>query len=52
MYPCVGLAATVLVGLHALADFTLQVPAVMASYMLIMGAACAQSWSSRLGRRT
>ncbi len=44
-YPCLGLAATTLVGLHALVDFSLQIPAVAAVYALLMGAACAQSWS-------
>lgn len=45
IYPCVGLAATVLVGTHALVDFTIQSPAVAATYFLLMGAACAQTWS-------
>lgn len=47
VYPCVGLAATVLVCLHSAIDFSLQIPAITATYMLIMGAACAQCWSSR-----
>lgn len=47
LYPCMGVAASVLVGLHATVDFTMQVPAVAATYALIMGAACAQSWSTR-----
>jgi O-antigen ligase len=47
VYPCVGLAATVLVAIHSAVDFSLQIPAVTATYMLIMGAACAQCWSSR-----
>lgn len=47
VYPCVGLAATVMVSLHATIDFSLQIPAVTATYMLLMGAACAQCWSSR-----
>jgi O-antigen ligase len=45
IYPCVGLAATALVGVHAMVDFTLQTPAVAATYFMVMGAACAQSWS-------
>jgi O-antigen ligase len=49
LYPCIGVAASVLVGLHAAVDFTLQVPAVAATYALIMGAACSQSWSTRKG---
>lgn len=49
IYPCVGFAATVLIALHAAADFSLQVPAIAASYAMIMGAACAQCWSTRRG---
>ena len=47
VYPAVGLAATVLVAVHSAVDFSLQIPAITATYMLIMGAACAQCWSSR-----
>ncbi len=46
-YPCIGVAATALVGAHSFVDFSLQIPAVTATYCLLMGAACAQSWSSR-----
>jgi len=47
IYPSIGIAASVLVGSHALVDFSLQIPAVTLTYCLLMGAACAQSWSSR-----
>lgn len=47
VYPGIGFAATVLVASHSLVDFSLQNPAVTAAYVLVMGAACAQSWSSR-----
>ena len=47
IYPALGLAATALVGTHSLVDFSLQIPAVAVTYSLILGAACAQSWSSR-----
>ena len=47
IYPCVGLAATVLISANVLIDLDLHVPAVTATYMLIGGAACAQCWSSR-----
>ncbi len=47
IYPCIGFAATVLVAFHSVVDFSLQIPAVAVTYSLIMGAACAQSWSSR-----
>jgi O-antigen ligase len=47
VYPCIGFAATVLVAAHSAIDFSLQIPAVTGTYMLIMGVACAQCWSSR-----
>ena len=46
IYPCTGLAATFLVAAHSMVDFSLQIPAVAATYALLMGAACAQSWKS------
>jgi len=46
VYPATGVAASVLVGVHAMVDFSLQIPAVALLYALIMGVACAQSWSS------
>lgn len=47
IYPCLGAAATVLVGLHATLDFSLQIPAVTATYVFILGAGIAQSRSTR-----
>lgn len=47
VYPCVGFAATVLVAAHSSIDFSLQIPAIAATYALIMGAACGQCRSSR-----
>ena len=44
IYPAVGVGATVLVGCHSLVDFGLQIPAIAATYALIMGIAVAQSW--------
>ncbi len=49
-FPCIGFAATILVGTHAWFDFSLQMPAVAATYSLVLGAGVAQCWSSR-GRR-
>ena len=46
VYPATGVAASVLVGLHAMLDFSLQLPAVAILYACIMGIACAQSFSS------
>jgi O-antigen ligase len=48
-FPALGVAASVLVGVHALFDFSLQLPAVAIMYATIMGVACGQSWSSRSG---
>lgn len=42
--PAIGVAATVLVGLHSLLDFSLQMPAVSVLYAFIMGMAVSQSW--------
>ena len=47
LYPCIGVGATVLIAAHSLVDFSLQIPAVAATYALLMGAAIAQSWRSR-----
>ncbi|MFZ3035606.1 MAG: O-antigen ligase family protein [Parvibaculum sp.] len=45
--PALGVAATVLVGLHSLVDFSLQIPAVSILYACLMGIAVSQSWSQR-----
>lgn len=42
-----ALSATVTVGLHALADFSMQIPAVAATYAALLGLGVAQSWSTR-----
>ena len=47
IYACIGVAATVTVATHSMVDFSLQIPAVAATYALLMGAAVGQSWSSR-----
>jgi len=47
MMPALGIAATLLVGLHAAVDFSLQIPAVAVLYAFIMGVAVSQSWSTR-----
>lgn len=46
-FPATGLAASVLVALHAFVDFSLQIPAVVIAYMFLLGLAVAQSFSSR-----
>ncbi len=51
VFPATAVAATALVGVHALIDFSLQLPAVAVTYAAILGAGCAQaSPSSRAAR--
>ncbi len=45
--PALAIAATVQVGVHAIFDFSLQIPAVALTYAVILGIGWAQSWSSR-----
>jgi O-antigen ligase len=44
IYPCAGVAATALVGVQAIYDFGIQMPAVAISYWALMGVAFAQSF--------
>ncbi|MEJ0061882.1 MAG: O-antigen ligase family protein [Alphaproteobacteria bacterium] len=47
IYPVLALAATTLVGLHSILDFSLQIPAIAATYAAILGAGVAQSWTTQ-----
>ena len=47
IYPAVGVAASVLAGVHATVDFSLQLPAVAILFACLVGVATAQSFSSR-----
>jgi O-antigen ligase len=49
--PAIGVGATVLLGLHSIVDFSLQIPGIAASYAFILGLACAQSESTGRQRR-
>lgn len=44
LYLLLGVSATVLVSIHSLVDFSLQIPAVAAAYAFIMGIAAAQTF--------
>jgi O-antigen ligase len=44
IYPCTGLATSALLGVHALVDFSLQIPAIAVTFAMIAGVAYAQSW--------
>lgn len=46
IYPLVGFCACVLVGIHALADFSLQLPGVAIMFATLLGVGVAQSRSS------
>lgn len=50
VYPSIGLAAAVLVGLHALVDFSVQIPAVAALFAMILGVGYAQAFPTGGGR--
>jgi len=53
LYPCLAIAATVLVGAHALLDFSLEIPAVAVTYAAMLGVGCARApmRSARARRR-
>lgn len=47
IYPATGFSATALVAAHASVDFSMQIPAIPYTYLLLMGAACGQSFSTK-----
>lgn len=47
-FAAAAFGATVLVALHSLVDFGVQIPAVAVAFAAILGTGWAQSWSSRL----
>ncbi|WP_354694190.1 O-antigen ligase family protein [Elongatibacter sediminis] len=49
VFPATGVAASVLVAMHSMVDFSLQIPAVAILYACIMGVCCAQAYSSSAG---
>lgn len=51
-FPCLGVGASALVGVHSMVDFGMQIPAVAVTYTAILGVAYAQSWSSRPSKPT
>jgi hypothetical protein len=50
--PAIAAGASVLVGVHALVDFSLQIQAVTLTYMTILAAGVAQAVSSRQAPQT
>ena len=47
IYPCAGVAATVLIGVHSALDFSMQIPAVAVLYAVMLGIGVAQSVNTR-----
>ena len=47
VYPAVGVAASVLIAVHSLFDFSMHIPAIAALYVALLGLGVGQSWSSR-----
>ncbi len=47
VYPATGVAASVLVAIHSVFDFSLQMPGIAITYACILGVASAQAYSSR-----
>lgn len=47
VYPLVAVMAALLLGLHGVVDFSLQIPAVAVTFAFLLGVGYAQSWSSR-----
>jgi O-antigen ligase len=47
LYPLAGFGATVLVGVHSMFDFSLQIPAVALLYSVMLGLGVAQAFSSQ-----
>jgi O-antigen ligase len=48
-YPAVLASCSVLVAVHSLVDFSLEMPAIAATYALLLGVGCAQSVRGRAG---
>jgi len=46
-FAAAGVGATILVALHSIVDFGIQIPAIAIVYVAILGTGWAQSWSSR-----
>ncbi|MBF9149667.1 O-antigen ligase family protein [Novosphingobium jiangmenense] len=49
IFPVLAVSASVLVGLHSLADFSVQMPGIAVIYAALLGVGCAQAWSHRSG---
>jgi len=48
VFPAIGFAASVVVGMHAFVEFSLQIPAIAVTYAALLGLGVAQSWRTNL----
>lgn len=48
VFPAIGFAASVVVGIHAAVEFSLQVPAVAVMYAALLGLGVSQSWRTNM----
>jgi hypothetical protein len=44
VYPALGVAATIMAGVHSLFDFSLEIPAVAMAYAFLLGLGFGQAW--------
>ncbi len=51
IFPLIACAASVLVAVHAIFDFSLQIPGIGVTFATILGVGCAQATSSRQGKK-
>lgn len=47
VYPIIAAAASASLGVHSIFDFSAEIPAIAASYAILLGVGYAQSWSMR-----
>jgi len=48
LFPAIGFAVSVAVAVHALVEFSLQIPAVAVTYAALLGVGVAQSWRTNM----
>jgi hypothetical protein len=48
MFPAIAVAATMCMGVHAVAGFSLQVPAISVAYAVLLGIGAIQSWRTNM----
>lgn len=51
IYPALGIGASALMLCHALVDFNMQIPGLVAAWLILLGTGLGQSWSRRHQRK-